>query len=121
MVEDRELLHDLLAERTPAWTLRVTLTALREQGLPFEKAWASAIQRLRVQPHMSAAQAEELADYKAILSWARPLFRYHYEQAPAPAPQLPEPDDLTDLSVDNPALGSAKAREAKRRQGRIAA
>lgn len=112
-------LSDLLAEKTPAWHLRVTLMALRQRGWPFDKAWASAIQRLRVQPHMTQEQAEELAEYKEILGWARPVFEYHYNcQETTPAPRIATPDEqLADLqmSPDNSSgrngNGHVRARE----------
>lgn len=85
---ERELL-DALEDQTPARVLRVTLEGMRDRGVDdFNLAWYGAMQRLRVQPNMSPDDAEELIEFKAWLSWARPLYEWAYTGAPGPAPEL---------------------------------
>lgn len=64
------------------------LSAFRQEGVPFERAWSSAVQRMRAQPTMSDEEVEELAAFKAELSWSKEWWRWAYERSPEPPPQL---------------------------------
>jgi hypothetical protein len=64
------------------------LSAMREQGWTFEKAWSSAIQRMRVAPDMDDDAAEELLAFKYWLAWAKPMFEWAYRGSPGHPPQL---------------------------------
>ena len=59
--------------------MRVMLSAMRDRGWPFSKAWPNAIQRLRRQPYMSEEDAADLIDWKRILNQHRPIYQAAYE------------------------------------------
>lgn len=88
-------LLEALDEKTPAWRLRVMLAAMREQGLSFDAAWYSATARMRVQPNMTADDAEELIEFKAWFEWARPLFEWAYTGVADSPPQLVDGEVFT--------------------------
>lgn len=77
-------LWEATAEQGPAWTVRVTLIAMRARDWDFDQAWHSALQRLRAQPNMTPDDIEELIEVKAWLQWARPVWQAAYEGTEAP-------------------------------------
>lgn len=97
-------LPDELHEQTPAWTMGVMLGAMRERGWTFDRAWSSAIQRMRVSPDMEAEDAAELISWKFWLNWAKPRFEWAYAGVPGPPPMLPDLEDapiaLADVLAD---------------------
>lgn len=53
--------------------------------MDFDGAWYVALQRLRIQPNMSADDIEELMAAKAWMDWAKPVWEAAYRGDPAPA------------------------------------
>lgn len=64
------------------------LAGMRERGEPFDRAFASAVQRMRAQPAMSAEDVAELVDWKTWLRWSRPYWRWAYERGEGQPPPL---------------------------------
>lgn len=62
--------------------MRVILGELRHRGWEFDRAWANAIQRLRITQQMEPETAAELADWKRALAWARFAFERNYNGGP---------------------------------------
>lgn len=73
-----------MAELNPAEQMRVMLDAMRSEGWSFARAWPNAIQRIRVQPYMTAEEADDLAEWKHWLEWARPAFAAAFVHQPPP-------------------------------------
>lgn len=88
-----------LEEQTPAWTMGVMLSAMRDRGWSFDQAWSSAIQRMRVSPDMEHADAQELTDWKFWLNWAKPRFEWAFCGHTGPPPSLPLLEDAPELVV----------------------
>lgn len=77
-----------LYDKHHAWVMRVMLAAFREQGLTFDAAWASAIQRMRAQPTMTPEQVQDLEAAKEQLRWSKEVWRWAYDGLPEPPPSL---------------------------------
>lgn len=73
------------------------LAAMRERGWSFDRAWSSAIQRMRVVPDMDESDAAELTAWKFWLNWAKPHFEWAYDGLPGPPPALPDRDLVPEL------------------------
>lgn len=58
--------------------MRVILCELRRRGWEFDRAWANAIQRIRITRQMEPETAAELVAWKHALAWSRWAFERNY-------------------------------------------
>lgn len=65
--------------------MRVMLAAMKEAGWDFDASWSNAIQRIRVQPYMSADEAAELIEDKQLLAETKPAYRAAFNGEPMPS------------------------------------
>ncbi len=81
------------------------LAAMRERGWSFEEAWCNAIQRFRVQGHMTPDAMEEMIEFKAWFEWSKPIWEWAYS-GHAERPELVDGEVFTQAELVT--LGSSK-------------
>lgn len=95
-------LSDALTEQGPAWRMGVMLAAMRNRGWSFDRAWSSAIQRMRIAPDMRDEEIAELVTAKFWINWAKPRYQWAYTGEIGVPPPLPKLDDDDALAAVPP-------------------